>query len=312
MNLQEKLNAAEEALNGIETTEDYIKHGLNTNRSEKQGIRLIIGLLRKGEETHTVCVNIRNFFESFGIATEEDTGNRRFIIKPRHKDIQIYENEPWYADLHRLLENGYCRTKYEYKNSIFSVCGKLSITISYRRYFGCDYIIRCGERDRYSLKRYNCLAYFLEKAKKELNEYSENIRWDSPKAGFLKEWADAAFRYERLRQMMDEIYHHHNDFENIVKIYVGTIGSYCSRITKTENPHRYISNISFCVEYTSNAYSGLEDQIILQIDHQLGIDWFIGSYYNTEWHSRYEEGKNTTLRAYVDSLNVIRRLEWVE
>lgn len=210
-----------------------------------------------------------------------------------------------------MLENGYCTTKKEYKYPIFEACDKLAVTVSYRIYFGLDYFVICGEY-YCSLNRRDCLAYFLEKAKSDLNEYAQDGTWKTPKPGFLKEWADTAFRYERLRQMLDEIYHHHNDFENIVKIYVGTISSYGFDVTKTENPHPFIKNVHIDVEYTSNMYSGSDDTVILDIDHELGIKWFVNNDYDVERHRRCDEGRDITLRAYVDTINVIRRLEWVE
>ena len=233
-------------------------------------------------------------------------------IKPNDKGIRAYEKEPWYAALCFLLENGYCTPAKEYMHPIFEACSKLSFRVGYRRYFGFDYIISCGEYDHCSLKRYDCLAYFLKIATGELSEYSADYTWKAPKPGMLKEWAAAAFRYERLLQMINEIYHHASGIEGIVKIYVGTIGGWSVNVTKTEYPHPYIDHINFCVEYTSNAYSGLEDEVILNIEHHLGIEWFLSHYHDEERHRRYDEGKSTTLRAYVDRINVIRRLEWVE
>ena len=309
--LHEKLDAAEAALNSLETTEDYIKYGLNTNRSEPMGIRLLIRDLKNGEETYTACRNMSNFFDRFGVATEK-RGNGHYAIKPQLKDIQAFENEPWYADLCSLIENGYCITKKEYKYPIFDASDKLSFRVSYRSYFGLDYIVSCGEYDWCSLKRRECLSYFLKKAEDDLNQCAQDYTWKTPKPGMLKEWADAAFRYERLRQMIDEVYHRHNDFENIIKIYVGSITGWRTGITKTKDPHPYIDHVHFGVEYTGNRYSGGDDTIILEIDHNLGIEWFINSYYDAERHRRYDEGKDTTLRIYVDNINVIRRLEWVE
>jgi len=46
--LHQKLNEAMSALDSLDTTEDYIKHGLNTNRSETMGLRLLIKTLRAG------------------------------------------------------------------------------------------------------------------------------------------------------------------------------------------------------------------------------------------------------------------------
>jgi len=309
--LHEKLNAAETALNSINTTEDYIKHGLNTNRSEKMGIRYLIKELRNGEETHTACVNMRNFLDRHGIATEERSHNH-FIIKPHLKGVHAYKNETWYSDLCLLLENGYCITEKEFKYPIFDACRKLSVWVSYKNYFGLDYIVTCKEYDYLSLKRRDCLEYFLEKAKDDLNECAQDSTWKTPKPGLFKEWADAAFRYERLRQMIDETYHRHSDFEKVIKIYVGTIGGYAIGTTRTEKPHPYIKHIDFHVEYTSNMWSSGEDRVILNIEHELGIEWFVNGYHDIERHKRYDEGKDTTLRAYVDNINVIRRLEWVE
>jgi len=174
------------------------------------------------------------------------------------------------------------------------------------------YFVVCGEYDHYALKRYDCLSYFLEKAEEELTECSEGYTWKAPKSGLFKEWAAAAFRYERLRQMLDESYRHRDGFDGITKVYVGKIGGYGLGVTKTENPHQYITHVNFNVEYTSNTYSGLDDTVILNIDHELGNAWFVNGYHDIERHKRYDEGKDTTLRAYVDRINVIRQLEWVE
>ena len=309
--LEEKLNEARNILDNLKTDEDYFKYGLNINRSEPSGIRGTMDTLIGGEETHTACINMKNFFDRFGVETEE-VSHSRYLIKPRIKGVQVYENEPWYADLCLLLESGYCTPAKEYMHSIFEACGKLAVRVGYRYFFERDYIVICGEFDRYALKRYDCLAYFLEKARNELTEYSQNCSWKSPKPGMLKEWSAAAFRYERLRQMMNEIYHHHKDFEKIVKVYVGKIGGYGFDVTKTDDPHTFISHINFNPEFTSNSYSGLDDTVILNIDHALGIEWFVKHYYDEERHRRYDEGKSTTLRAYVDSINYIKRLEWVE
>jgi len=251
--LNEKINAARFVLDNLNTTEDFVRNGLNENRSEKQGIRYLIDDLRNGEETHTACVNIKNFFDRFGIETEERSHNR-FFIKPKIKGVQAFENEPWYAELCLLIDEGYCVSKKEYKYLIFDACEKLSLTVSFRQYFGSDYFVICGEYDHYTLKRYDCLAYFFEKAKSELTEYSQDCTWKAPKPGFFKEWAAAAFRYERLRQMLDEIYHHHHDFEGIIKIYVGTIGSYGFDVTKTSDPHSFISHVNFNVGFTADAW----------------------------------------------------------
>jgi len=309
--LHEKLNAALDALNNIETTDDYIMYGLNTNRSEKQGIRNLIEIIGGGKETHTACVNMKNFLDHFGIATEERSHNH-FIIKPQLKGVQAYENEIWYANLCLLLENGYCMTKKVFKQPLLDACSKLSVRVSYRSYFELDYIVTCNQYDNVSLQRRECLTYLLETIKNDLNKYAQDYTWKTPKPGLIKEWADAAFRYERLHQMIDETYHRHRDFNRPIKIYVGSFSGYRFGVTGTENPHSYIKYVSFNVEYTSNSYSGLEDDVILNIDHNLGIKWLVNSYYGVECHRRYEEGKCTTLRAYVDSINVIRRLEWVE
>jgi hypothetical protein len=308
--LNEKINATRLVLDNIKTTEDYIKNDLNENRSEISGIRAIFGSLRGGSETHTACVNMRNFLDRFGIVTEE-VSHSRYVIKPRIKGVEAFESKPWYAELCLLLEDGYCITKKEYKYPIFDACDKLSVTVSFRNYFGLDYFVICEEYDSYYMNRHKCISYFLEKAKEELSEYSQDFTWKTPKPGLFKQWADAAFRYERLRQMRDEMYHRHSDFDDNVKIYVGTVGGYGYGVTKTENPHTYISNVNFDVEYTSSAYSGSDDTVILNITHELGIEWFVNDYYDVERHKRYDEGKDTTLRAYVDNINVIRRLEWV-
>jgi len=309
--LHEKLNTAEKILERINTTEDCNKYGLTINYSEALDIKSIISILRNGEDAHTVCVNIKNFFELFKIDIVE-SNNRCYIIKPNLKSAHKFENEPWYADLCLLLESGYCTPAKEHLDPIANACCELSFRVSYRNYFGLDYIVSCAEYDHCSLKRYDCLAYFLEKAKSELTELSQDCTWKAPKPGVLKEWSDAAFRYERLHQMLDEIYHYHRDFENIVKVYIGTISGYESGVTKTENAYTYINHVDFAVAFTESSYSSLKDNIILNIDHKLGIEWLVNPYYDEERHRRYDEGESTLLRAYVDRINVIRRLEWVE
>jgi len=309
--LHKRLDSAKASLDTLRINEDYAKHGLD-DRTEELDVRGIIGGLVVGEKIETDRANIRNFFDRFGVVTEElEPGN--YLIKPFLKGVGAYKDEPWHVDLCVLLLHGCCiMTEKSYKRPIFNACADLSLTAGYRRYFGRDYIVLCGVYDNYSLTRYECLTYFLETAKRDLDKFAIESTWDSPKKGLLKEWADAAFRYERLCQMIDEIYHHHNDFDNIIKEYVGTIGGHGVSMANTENPHGYITHINFNIEYTADAYSGLEDTVILNIDHALGIEWFVKGYYDEERHRRYDEGKDTTLRAYVDRINVIRRLEWVE
>jgi len=309
--LNEKINAAKHIIDNLNTAGDYEKYGFNENHCDAAIIRGIFDTLKAGGEVNIACINIKNFFDRFGIETEE-RGQNNFIIKPKIKGVQTFECEPWYADLCLLLDEGYCVSKKEYKHSIFKACKKLEVQISYRNYFGRDYFVICGEFEHYNLKRHDCLAYCLENTKSELTKYSQDCGWETPRPGFFKEWSAAAFRYERLRQMLDEIYRYHSGFDKIMKVYVGTIGGYGSRLTKTENPHPFITHVNFDVDFTSNTYSGLNDSIILDIDHDLGIEWFINGYHDVERHRRYDEGKDTTLRAYVDSINVIRRLEWIE
>lgn len=125
MNLLEKLSAAEAAIDSIETTDDYIVLGLEPNHSKTSEIKGIIGLLRGDEEACIVCEKTKNFFDRFGIETEE-SNNRCYYVRPRHKGTQPYKNEPWYADLYFLLENGYCTPKKEFLYPIFEACGELS------------------------------------------------------------------------------------------------------------------------------------------------------------------------------------------
>jgi hypothetical protein len=101
----------------------------------------------------------------------------------------------------------------EHIDPIMEACRKLKFTAGYRNFFGRHYIIACKETDKYLLKRQDCLLYFLNIAETELREYSENHRWDAPKPGFLSEWAAAAFRYERVKQMLDEIHRYHDGFD---------------------------------------------------------------------------------------------------
>ena len=80
--LHKKLNNAETAINSMETKEDYIKYGLNPNRSELMQLRLIIGILRAGEKVcYTACQVTKNFFEQFGIESTE-SNNRCYVINP--------------------------------------------------------------------------------------------------------------------------------------------------------------------------------------------------------------------------------------
>ena len=207
--------------------------------------------------------------ESLGIQEYQEKHNMQ-------AQAQAYENKPWYPELCHLLEHGYCVLSDKlHKYPIFDACSKLSYRVSYRNYFGQGYVVSCGEFDRYALKRQEVLTYFLEKAKDELSACATDWTWKSPKPGMLKEWADAAFRYERLRQMIDEIHHRHRDFKDTVKIYVGTIAGWGTSMTKTKDPHPYITQVNFNVEYTSNTFSGLDDEVALRIDHDIGIEWFI-------------------------------------
>ena len=228
------------------------------------------------------------------------------------QEALMYKDKPWFSDLCQLLEKGYCIPQRDCIYSISEACSNLRFTAGYRSFFGQDYVICCKEYDRYSLKRDNCLQYFLEKTRAELKEYSQEWDWKAPKPGFLKEWAEAAFRYERVKQMLDELQHKNAGFEGNIKIYVGTIGGWSIGKTKTNEPHNYVECVNFDVDYTGNPYTGLNDSIVLYVDHEVGIHWLLSGYYDEERHKRYDEDKSTVLRAYVDSINYIKKFEWIE
>jgi hypothetical protein len=241
-----------------------------------------------------------------------DEKNDEDKITENLNNVQVHKDEPWFSDLCQLLEKGYCTPEKAHIYAIHEACGKIGFTTGYRNFFGRHYIIHCNEMDRYLLKRQGCLLYFLEQTKAELKEYSDNHSWDAPKLGFLKEWEAAAFRFERVKQMIDEIPAHHTGFEDIVKVYVGTMSGYSCRMTHTSDPRPYIDRIDFSVRFTNNMYSGLEDKLAFRVDDNISTNWLISGLYDEEYHKRYDEGKGTDLRAYVDTINVIRKFEWVE
>ena len=144
--------------------------------------------------------------------------------------------------------------------------------------------------------------------------YSENYAMTEPKDGMREDWEKALAKAKIIDRMLDEL-PIHIQYDEVMKMrrylrkYVGHIGAWSSSITKTEDPHPYVSLVEFDLE-KSGSYDS--DSRLLRINHQLGIDYILSGQYDIDRHKRYDEGKTATLQITVDSLGIIQEMRWAD
>jgi len=132
-------------------------------------------------------------------------------------------------------------------------------------------------------------------------------------------------KQELIKQMIDELPHYvwpepvrpsyfSSDLRRYYRIYLGWPSGWSGGMTRTEDPHPYIKSITLNIENSEpNEWSGYgsEIRLLLEIDHELGIEWFVSGKYDTERHKRYDLGLSTVMRVTVDSTqNLIADLRW--
>ena len=165
------------------------------------------------------------------------------------------------------------------------------------------------------MNREAILRELKETQEHNLSCYSRNYLNEKPKDGYEKEWQEAKEKLQIVIRMLDElphrVYDRENDTTDTLRVFYGSVDGYATSMTHTQDSHRYITKIDFGVDDGDNGHSG-DIRYLFEIDHQLGIDWFISGRYDIERHTRYDEGKGDMVKITVDNINVIRKIEWVE
>jgi hypothetical protein len=165
------------------------------------------------------------------------------------------------------------------------------------------------------MNRETILREVKEMQEHNLSCYSKNYLCEKPKDGYEEKWQEAKERLQLITRMLDElphlVYDQEKDTSNTVRVFCGSVDGYAIGTTHTEDPHPYITKIDFSVDDGDNRYSD-DIRYLFEIDHQLGIDWFISGWYDKERHLRYGESKGHTVKITVDIINFIRKIEWVE
>ena len=165
------------------------------------------------------------------------------------------------------------------------------------------------------MNRKTILREVKEMQEHNLSCYSRNYLCDAPKEGYEAEWQAAKEKLQLVTRMLDElphrIYDRDSNTTDTFRVFFGEICGYGTGTTHTEDPHPYITRVDFSVDDGDNGYSD-DIRHLFEIDHQLGIDWFISGMYDKVRHERYGESKGDAVRIIVDNINVIRKIEWVE
>lgn len=163
-----------------------------------------------------------------------------------------------------------------------------------------------------SLTRNELLRQIYEQECHNLLCYSKTYGMNTPKDGYEKEWKESNEKVELLKQMLDElpkrVYVPEADKYEFQKTFIGSVSEFASRLTKTDNPHPYIENLTLSINGIGNAYSDREDRIF-EIDHELGIKWFLQDKYDIERHQRYDLDKSTDLKVTVEGTRIVK-IEW--
>lgn len=130
-----------------------------------------------------------------------------------------------------------------------------------------------------------------------------------------------------IKQMLDELPHYiwpepslpsyfSSDRRRYYQIFLGSPSSWSGDMTHTEDPHPYIKWVVFEVENSERdewREPGSDMRLMLEIEHYLGIEWFVNGKYDKERHKRYDLGLSTVMRATVDpSLHMIIGLQWAD
>ena len=157
------------------------------------------------------------------------------------------------------------------------------------------------------INRRSLIQQAHEMALHNLHCYSKDHLNKEPKADCLQEWKDAKRSAMIWQQMLDELGSYAPISDSLEKyhIFVGSIGS--TSTTKNIENQPIIDTVEVDISHNSYDY---EDRRIFHCGWE--CQSFLLDDYDIERHSRYDEGKGHTVRLYVDNINYIRKIEWVD
>jgi hypothetical protein len=147
--------------------------------------------------------------------------------------------------------------------------------------------------------------------------YSNNYAMTEPKEGMRGEWERAIAKAKIIEQMYNEmpVHVHFVDTDTMRRYnrkYIGSISSTSSAMTRTDDPHAYVSLIEFEIDRIHGGGYFDGDRRLFHIEHHLGINYILSGRYDIERHERYDEGKDSTVQITVDSFGTIQAIEWYD
>ena len=143
---------------------------------------------------------------------------------------------------------------------------------------------------------------------------SANYAMTEPKEGMRDDWEAALAKAKIIDRMLAELpghvqYDEVSKSQRYYRKYVGDISSWGTDVTRTSDPHPYVSTVELSLEGYGISDA---DTRIFHINHQLGIDYFLSGKYDIDRHERYDEGKYSTVEITVDSLGYIQEIRWAD
>ncbi len=157
------------------------------------------------------------------------------------------------------------------------------------------------------INRHTILSEALEMARHNIQCYSKDYLDKEPKEDHIQQWKDAKRTAMILKQMLDEFGSYVDIAGEYEKyhVFIGSIGS--TSTTKNIENQPIIDTVEIDISHNSYDY---EDRRIFHCGSE--CQSFLLDDYDIERHRRYDEGKGHTVKLYVDKINYIRKIEWVD
>lgn len=158
--------------------------------------------------------------------------------------------------------------------------------------------------------RYEVLKKAMEMATHNMNAYGTN--WgEKPKEGYEAEWQQAKEEKEVLGAMLDELFRYDAATDERAHLYIGTVNSYSASPTWDGKGH-FVEEVEIETKHPATSSQSGGQRFTFHMDKSTGDEWILGKEcrLDVERHQRYDEGKDTNLRIWVNSIGYIFRMEW--
>ena len=158
--------------------------------------------------------------------------------------------------------------------------------------------------------RYEVLKKAMEMAQHNMNAYGTH--WgEEPKEGYEAEWQQAKEEKEILEAMLNELFKYCPEAGQRAHLYIGTINGYQTCPTWDKKGH-YVSEVEIETKHPATSTQSGGQRFTFHMDKDTADEWILGkeSRLDVERHQRYDEGKDTNLRIWVNDIGYIFRMEW--